>query len=144
MRAAVQNGHLQEVVDFLRSPEKFQRLGAQAASHDEDAQRSLAIPESALRKRKGGNFGTHRVPRPLGALERVRKTRHRLVSDIRKHPVREPCDGILLMQGERAVEKRRHHAPWKRDIASKTEDHIRPDAPDVPRAFPERAVRPPR
>ena len=102
------------------------------------AQRPLPAGEALLGRRDRGDVGAHRVAGPLARPSSAcGNARHHLVADLREHAVGEPGDRVLLVQRERPVPERRHHAAGKRDVAAQAEHHVGPEPADVARAFPE-------
>ncbi len=118
-----------------------QRLCAETAADHREPQRAGARAVAALGRSERGNLVAHRVAGPdhrSRCAERCGETGQHAVGDFSEHAIGEPGDRILLVDCERPVEERSHHAARERHVAAHAEHDVGAVREYRTRALPER------
>jgi hypothetical protein len=113
-----------------------ERLGAQAAADHQQLQGAGAVSVATCRIGQCGQLATNRIAAPQAACQRIRESHQHAISQPGKHPVGQPGDRVLLMNGQRRAGERRHQSARKRDIAAHAQHHRRTHRPQRSQALP--------
>ena len=105
-----------------------QRLGAQAAPNDQQAQRARAARQPFGRAGLLQKRSPQRVANPFALGQRIGKSGVNAVSHTGKHLIGHAGHRVLLVQHQGFAGQHAHHAARKGDVAAQAHQHIGLDA----------------